>query len=312
MAGTEKMATRDAYGKVLVREGGKNRDLIVMDADLSGSTRTAEFKKVYPERFFNMGIAEQDMYGAAAGLALSGKVVCASSFAMFATGRAFEIIRNSIGTTGADVKICASHAGITVGEDGASHQTIEDIALMRLIPGMKVIVPSDGISADKLIEQAINTYGPAYIRLGRSAVPIVYDEDEEFEIGKAKTIRDGDDVAVIAAGIMLDEALKAAGELEKDGISARVIDMHTIKPLDEEAVIRAACETKGIVTAEEHSVIGGLGSAVAEAAARECPAKIVMVGQQDVFGESGAPDELREKYHMTAADIVAGAKKILG
>lgn len=307
----KKVATRESYGKTLVRLGEKNKDLVVMDADLSGSTKTGEFKKVFPERFFNMGIAEQDMYGAAAGLALSGKVVCASTFAMFATGRAFEIIRNSIGYTKANVKICATHAGITVGEDGASHQTFEDIALMRTIPGMTVVNPSDGVSAEKLIEQVVEMYGPAYVRLGRAAVPIVYDEDEEFEIGKAKTIREGNDVTIIATGIMVAEALDAADILKDEGIEARVIDMFTIKPIDTEVIVKAAKETGAIVTAEEHSVIGGLGSAVCEVTAEECPVKVRMVGQLDTFGSSGKPEELKKEYHMTAADIVAAARSIL-
>ena len=307
----KKVATRESYGKTLVRLGEKNKDLVVMDADLSGSTKTGEFKKAFPERFFNMGIAEQDMYGAAAGLALSGKVVCASTFAMFATGRAFEIIRNSIGYTKANVKICATHAGITVGEDGASHQTFEDIALMRTIPGMTVVNPSDGVSAEKLIEQVVEMYGPAYVRLGRAAVPIVYDEDEEFEIGKAKTIREGNDVTIIATGIMVAEALDAADILKDEGIEARVIDMFTIKPIDTEVIVKAAKETGAIVTAEEHSVIGGLGSAVCEVTAEECPVKVRMVGQLDTFGSSGKPEELKKEYHMTAADIVAAARSIL-
>ena len=235
----EKMATRQAYGKALVELGAEKPNLVVMDADLSKSTMTAEFGKTYPDRFFNMGIAEQNLYGAAAGLALSGKVVCASTFAMFATGRAFEIIRNSIGYTKANVKICATHAGITVGEDGASHQTFEDIALMRTIPGMTVINPSDGISAKKLLKQAVEMYGPCYVRLGRAAVPVFYDENAEITLGKANTVRDGKDVTVIATGIMVNEAVIAAEQLAAEGIDVRVIDMHTIKPIDSEAIIKA-------------------------------------------------------------------------
>ncbi len=304
----EKMATRQAYGKKLVELGAVNENLVVMDADLSKSTMTAEFGKAYPERFFNMGIAEQNMYGAAAGLALSGKVVCASTFAMFAAGRAFEIIRNSIGYTNANVKICATHAGITVGEDGASHQTFEDIALMRSIPGMTVINPSDGVSAGKLLEQAVAMEGPCYVRLGRAAVPVCYDESDEIVLGKGNCVREGKDVSIIATGIMVNEALMAAEELAKDGIDARVIDIHTIKPLDEEIIIKAAQETGKIVTAEEHSVIGGLGSAVAEVVTKNAPVKMAYVGQQDTFGESGKPDQLKEKYGMTAADIIAAVK----
>ena len=307
----EKMATRQAYGKTLVQLGKEVPNLVVMDADLSKSTMTYEFSQAYPERFFNMGIAEQDLYGAACGLALSGKVVCASTFAMFAAGRAFEIIRNSIGYTGANVKICASHAGITVGEDGASHQTFEDIALMRTIPGMTVINPSDGVSASKLIRQAIAFHGPAYIRLGRAAVPVIYNEESDVVLGKGLCVRPGKDITVIATGIMVSEALAAAQDLEGEGIDVRVIDIHTVKPIDEEIILKAAEETGAIVTAEEHSVIGGLGGAVAEVTARNYPVKIAMVGQQDVFGESGKPDELRAKYGMTAAAIKEKVKILL-
>ncbi len=304
----EKMATRQAYGKVLVEIGAENPNLVVMDADLSKSTMTAEFSKAYPERFFNMGIAEQNLYGAATGLALSGKVVCASTFAMFAAGRAFEIIRNSIGYTHANVKVCATHAGITVGEDGASHQTFEDLALMRTIPGMTVVNPSDGVSARKLMKQVVDFDGPAYVRLGRASVPVCYGEDDEIVLGKGNQVRAGKDITVIATGIMVNEALIAAEELAAEGIDVRVIDMHTIKPLDEEIIVKAAQETGAIVTAEEHSVIGGLGSAVAEVVVKKCPVKMAMVGQQDTFGESGKPDELKEKYGMTAADIVKAVK----
>ena len=307
----DKMATRKAYGETLVELGAENPDLVVMDADLSKSTMTAEFGKKYPERFFNMGIAEQNLYGAAAGLALSGKVVCASTFAMFAAGRAFEIIRNSIGYTRANVKICATHSGITVGEDGASHQTFEDIALMRTIPGMTVINPSDGVSAGKLIRQAVAFNGPCYVRLGRAAVPVFYGEDSEITLGKGNLIRDGRDVTVIATGIMVSEAATAAEKLAEDGIDVRVIDMHTIKPLDEEIIIKAAEETGAIVTAEEHSVIGGLGSAVAEVVVRNHPVKMSMVGQKDTYGESGKPDELKKKYGMTSDDIIKAVKELI-
>lgn len=307
----EKMATRQAYGKALVELGEKHPELVVMDADLSKSTMTAEFGKAYPERFFNMGIAEQNLYASAAGLALSGKTVCASTFAMFASGRAFEIIRNSIGYTKANVKICATHAGITVGEDGASHQTFEDIALMRTIPGMTVINPSDGVSAKKLLEQAVAMYGHCYVRLGRAAVPTFYGEDAEITLGKGNLVKDGKDVTIVATGIMVNEAVMAAETLAEEGIDARIIDIHTIKPLDEEIIIKAAQETKAIVTAEEHSVIGGLGSAVAEVVVKNAPVKMAMVGQKDTFGESGKPDQLKEKYGMTAADIVAAVKSVL-
>ncbi|MEY8367783.1 transketolase family protein [Anaerovoracaceae bacterium 42-11] len=306
----EKMATRAAYGKALVEMGAENPNLVVMDADLSKSTMTAEFSKTYPERFFNMGIAEQNLYGTAAGLALSGKVVCASTFAMFAAGRAFEIIRNSIGYTGANVKICATHAGITVGEDGASHQTFEDLALMRTIPGMTVVNPSDGVSAKLLLKQVVDFDGPCYVRLGRAAVPVFYDETADIKLGKGNVLRPGRDVTVIATGIMVAEAMEAASQLAEEGVDVRVIDMHTIKPLDVDLVVEAAKETGKIVTAEEHSVIGGLGSAVAEVLCTKQPAKMIMVGQQDTYGESGKPDELKEKYGMTADAIVAAIREI--
>ena len=301
----DKMATREAYGNTLKELGAKYPDLVVMDADLSGSTKTSVFAKEYPERFFNMGIAEQNMYGAAAGLALSGKIVCASTFAMFASGRAFEIIRNSIGYTHANVKVCATHAGITVGEDGASHQTFEDIALMRTIPGMTVVNPSDGASAAELLRQVIAMEGPAYVRLGRAAVPFFYSEEtaKDIKLGKGNTLREGKDIAIIATGIMVSEAMKAAEELAVEGIDVRVIDMHTIKPLDEDIIVKASLETGKIVTAEEHSVIGGLGSAVAECVSQKAPCKVYMVGQKDTFGESGKPEELKAKYGMTASDI---------
>lgn len=305
-----KRATREAYGKVLVELGAEYPNLVVMDADLSGSTKSGEFAKVYPERFFNAGIAEQNLYGMAAGLALSGKIVCASTFAMFASGRAFEIIRNSIGYTGANVKICASHAGITVGEDGASHQTFEDIALMRTIPGMTVINPCDGNSAEKLIRQAVEMDGPAYIRLGRAAVPEFYNQEDEIKLGKGKLLREGKDVAIIATGIMVAEAMEAALILQEEGISARVIDIHTIKPLDRNIIIEAAQETGRVVTAEEHSILGGLGGAVSELLATECPTRMAMIGQHDTFGESGKPDELKAKYGMTKEDIVLAVKSI--
>lgn len=300
----DKMATRQAYGQVLVEIGAKNNDLVVMDADLSKSTMTAEFANVYPDRFFNMGIAETNMYAAAAGIAHTGKTVCASTFAMFAAGRAFEIIRNSIGYTKANVKICATHAGITVGEDGATHQTFEDLALMRTIPGMTVVNPSDGVSAKELIRQCVDMNGPCYIRLGRAAVPTFYAEDDEIVLGQGNMLRGGRDVTVIATGIMVAEAMAAAEELAGKGIDVRVIDIHTIKPLDEEIIIRAAEQTGKIVTAEEHSIIGGLGSAVAEVLVKNCPVPVRMVGQSDTFGESGKPDQLKEKYGMTAKDIV--------
>ncbi|MBQ0079077.1 MAG: transketolase family protein [Eubacterium sp.] len=307
----EKIATRQSYGEALVEIGATNPDLVVMDADLSGSTKTGMFAKAYPERFFNMGIAENGLYATAAGIALSGKVVCASTFAMFAAGRSYEIIRNSIGYTKANVKICATHAGITVGEDGASHQTFEDLALMREIPGMTVINPSDDVSAKKLLKAAVDMYGPCYLRFGRAAVPVLYTEDDVLEIGKGNQLRDGKDVTIIATGIMVADALEAAEALAADGIEARVIDMHTIKPLDEEIIVKAAEETGAIVTVEEHSVLGGLGGAVAEVVVQKCPVKMAMVGQKDTYGESGTPAELKKKYGMTAEDVVAAVKGLL-
>lgn len=308
MADVKKIATREAYGKFLVEYGAERKDLIVMSADLSGSNKTDGFEKAYPERFIECGISEQDMMAEAAGIALSGHVVAASSFAMFAAGRAYEIVRNSIAHTKANVKICATHGGITVGEDGATHQTFEDIALMRVLPDMKVIVPADAVSTKILMKQEFDTDGPAYFRLGRSGVPEIYiegsDAASQLKVGKACEIIEGDDVAIIANGIMVAAAMEAAMELRDKGIKARVIDMHTVKPIDEEAIIKAAKECGHIVTAEEHSVIGGLGSAVAEVTAQKCPCRVTMVGQHDCFGESGKPAELLAKYGMTAADIV--------
>ncbi len=312
MGDVKKMATRQAYGEFLKEAYKTRKDLVVLDGDLSKSTKTADFQSVCPERFINMGIAEQNLFGTATGIAISGKVVCASTFAMFAAGRAFEIIRNSIGYTGANVKICATHAGITVGEDGASHQTFEDIALMRTIPGMTVVNPSDAVSAKILLNQVIDFDGPAYVRLGRAAVPMNYSEDAEIKLGKANILREGKDVAIIATGIMVNEAIIAVEQLKEKGIDAMVIDMHTIKPIDEEAILSAAKKTKAIVTAEEHSIIGGLGSAVAEVLARKYPTKMAFVGQEDTYGESGKPEDLKKKYKMTADDIVKKTVNLLG
>lgn len=306
----EKMATRQAYGEVLVDLGRKSRDVVVLDADLSKSTMTVNFAKEFPDRFFDMGIAEQNMYGVAAGLAVSGKTVFASTFAMFAAGRAFEIIRNSIGYTNANVKICATHAGLTVGEDGASHQAIEDIALMRSIPGMTVVNPSDGPSAKKLISDAASYNGPVYVRLGRSAVPAIYENTRDVKLGRGMCVREGKDYTIIATGVMVNEALIAAERMQEEGISLRVIDMHTIKPLDEEIIIKAAKETRGIITAEEHSVIGGLGSAVAEVVVQKAMAKMKILGVEDTFGESGKPAELMQKYGLTAAHICEAVRNL--
>ena len=311
MADINKIATIQEYGEFLKEYGAEREDLIVMSADLSGSNKTDLFEKEFPERFIESGISEQDMLAEAAGIAHSGHVVAASSFAMFAAGRAYEIIRNSIVHTNANVKVCATHGGITVGEDGASHQTFEDIALMRVLPGMVVINPADAVSTKKLMRQEFEREGSAYIRLGRAGVPAVYSEDADIRVGKAMELRSGNDVAVIATGIMVEAALQAADILAAEGINARVIDMHTIKPIDEEAIIKAATECKGIVTAEEHSVIGGLGGAVAEVTAAKSPCRIAMVGQHDVFGESGKPAELLAKYGMTADNIVSAARSLI-
>lgn len=308
---TQKIATREAYGKSLARLGLENKNIVVLDADLSKSTKTAEFKKVCPERFINVGIAEQNLAGISAGLATTGKIPFMSTFAMFAAGRAFEIIRNAICYPNLNVKVCATHAGLTVGADGASHQAIEDLALMRSIPNMVVLNPADAVSTEKILEAAVEYNGPVYVRLGRAAVPVVYNEDSKIEIGKANTVKEGSDVTIIATGIMLAEAMTAADILEAEGISVRIIDMHTIKPLDHEAVIKAAKETKGIVTAEEHTILGGLGSAVAEVLAENHPAKMKRIGVKDTFGESGTPAELLEKYGLTANDIVKAVKEVL-
>lgn len=298
-----KIATREAYGVALAKAGERNSKVVVLDADLSKSTKTDVFAKAFPERFFDMGIAEQNMYGVAAGLAASGKIPVASTFAMFAAGRAFEIIRNSICYPKLNVKVCATHAGLTVGEDGASHQAIEDIALMRAVPNMTVINPADGVSTEKLVAAAIEMYGPCYIRLGRAAVPNFYPEDAVVEIGKGCELKAGTDVTIIATGIMVNEAMIASENLAAKGISVRVIDMHTIKPIDESIIVKAATETKLIVTAEEHNIIGGLGSAVAEVLTEKAPIKQVRIGVKDTFGESGKPNELMEKYGLTAKHI---------
>jgi len=318
----EKIATRQAYGEELAALGAKEPNLVVLDADLSGSTMTKLFKAAYPERFFNAGIAEQDMVAMAAGLAASGKTAVCSTFAMFAAGRAFEIIRNSIGYPHLNVKICATHAGVTVGEDGASHQCIEDLALMRTIPGMTVINPADAVSSKLLLGEAVRMNGPAYLRFGRAAVPVFYKPNAKLVIGKAGVLRKGDtvengvkkyaDVTIIATGIEVAEALEAADLLAKRKIRARVLDMHTIKPIDEKAIVKAAKETGRIVTAEEGTVVGGLGSAVSEVVTRsKYPCRVAMVGVQDRFGQSGKPAELMAEYGLTAADIVRAVKELL-
>ena len=309
---SKKIATREAYGKALAALANTNENVVVLDADLSKSTKTADFKAVAPEKFFNMGIAEGNMMGVAAGLSTCGKVPFVSTFAMFAAGRAFEQIRNSICYPKLNVKVCATHAGLTVGEDGASHQAIEDISLMRSVPNMVVINPADDIETEAAIKAVAEMEGPCYVRLGRMAVSRVNDESNyNFVIGKGITLAEGNDVAIIATGIMVEAALEAKEELAKEGINARVINIHTIKPIDEELIIKAAKETGVIVTAEEHSIIGGLGSAVAEVVSENCPVPVLRVGVKDTFGESGKPNELLEKYGLTSNDIVNKVKKVI-
>lgn len=309
---SNKMATREAYGKALKDLASTNENIVVLDADLSKSTKTADFKSVAPERFFNMGIAEGNMMGVAAGLSTCGKIPFVSTFAMFAAGRAFEQIRNSICYPKLNVKVCATHAGLTVGEDGASHQAIEDISLMRSIPNMTVINPADAIETDAVIKAIAEMEGPCYVRLGRLAVNNVNDAATyKFELGKGITLKEGNDVTLVATGIMVEAALEAAEMLSKEGINARVINIHTIKPIDKEILVNAAKETGAIVTAEEHNVIGGLGSAVAEVLTEECPVPVLKVGVQDTFGESGKPNELLEAYGLTAKNIVEKAKKAI-
>ena len=294
------LSTREAYGQALAELGDLRDDIVVLDADLSKSTKTVEFAKKFPTRFFNMGIAEQNLIGAACGLSTTGKIPFVSTFAVFATGRGFEIIRNSVCYPNLNVKICATHAGITVGEDGASHQSIEDISIMRSIPNMTVLVPADGVEAKKMI-----------FEVGRSSVPTTFNDDYDFQIGKGVILREGIDATIIACGIMVDEAVKASILLKSEGISTRVINMSTIKPIDEELIIESAIKTGAIVTVEEHSVIGGLGSAVSEVVAEECPVLVKKLGINDVFGQSGNSKELLEAYGLTADNIVEKVKETI-
>ena len=300
-------ATRAAYGHVLKTEVYKNPNVVVLEADLGNATKSNAFKEVAPERYFNMGISEQDLIGTAAGFAAAGKIPLASTFAVFATGRAFEQVRNSVCYPKLNVKICATHAGLTVGADGGSHQAVEDISLMRTLPNMTVINPADAKEAEAAVLAAIDYQGPVYIRLGRAETKDIHDDSYHFEWGKAEVLRQGSDVSIFATGIMTAKALDAAETLAKQGVQAEVINVHTIKPLDEETVIASAKKTGKVVTAEEHSIIGGLGSAVAEVLARQCPTKQAFVGVQDSFGESGSPDDLLEKYGLTAEVIVKAA-----
>lgn len=307
----EMLNARDSYGKTLLELGRKNSNIVVLDADLSSSTKTSLFGKEFPDRFFDMGIAEQNMMGTAAGLATTGKIVFVSTFAMFATGRVYDQIRQSIVYPRQNVKIVATHAGITVGGDGASHQITEDIGIMRVLPNMTIIVPADAIETEKVIKNIIYHEGPAYIRLGRANIPVIYDDSHEFEIGKATVHSEGNDVTIIAIGIMVSLALEAAKILKKDGINARVINMSTIKPIDKDIIIKSAKETGAIVTVEEHSIINGLGSAVSEILVENYLVPMKRIGIPDVFGESGDVWELMEKYGLTKENIVKSAHEVI-
>ena len=311
MADIKTVATRVGFGEALVDLGSKRDDFIVMDADLAAATQTGKFKAAYPDRFYNCGIAEQNMMSIAAGIAATGKKVVVSSFAMFAAGRAFEQVRNSIGYPHLNVIIGATNAGISVGEDGATHQCNEDIALMRTIPGMTIINPADTVEAKKAVLAAFNCDGPVYMRFGRLAVPVVFDDDYTFEIGKGVELREGNDVTVIATGLMVKEALEAHDMLKSEGINARIINMATIKPLDRDIILKAAAETGAIVTAEEHSVIGGLGSAVSEVVCETNPVPVIKLGVYDEFGHSGPAAKLLDEFGLRAVNIVEKAKQAI-
>ncbi|MBP3915690.1 transketolase family protein [Clostridium sp.] len=303
------IATREAYGAAL-KELAANEKVVVLDADLAKATKSIEFKNVAPERFFDMGIAEADMIGTAAGLASCGKIPFATTFAMFGAGRAFEQIRNSVAYPNLNVKVAVTHAGVTVGEDGGSHQAIEDISLMRSIPNMVVLNPSDAVEAKKAVYAAVDYYGPVYIRFGRAATPVIHSENYEFKIGKGEVLREGNDVLIIATGIMVSKALEAAEELSKENIEATVVNISTIKPLDADLIVSLAKKIGRVVTAEEHSIIGGLGSSVAELLSEENPTRLKRVGIKDVFGQSGTPDDLLEYYGLTSRHIVEAVKSI--
>ena len=312
MSDVKKIATRESYGNALAELGKEHEDIVVLDADLAAATKTGVFKKAFPERHIDCGIAECNMIGVAAGLAATGKVPFASSFAMFAAGRAFEQVRNSVGYPKLNVKIGATHAGISVGEDGATHQCNEDIALMRTIPGMVVINPSDDVEAKAAVKAAYEHQGPVYMRFGRLAVPVINDnEDYKFELGKGVVLREGKDVAIIATGLPVANCLEAAEKLAAEGIDAKVINIHTIKPLDEELIVAAAKETGKVVTVEEHSVIGGLGSAVCDVLCEQAPTKVLKIGINDTFGESGPAVELVKKYGLDADSIYEKVKAFL-
>ena len=312
MADVKKMATRDGYGKALVALGAEHEDIVVLDADLAGSTKTGMFAKAYPDRHFNCGIAEGNMMSVAAGLASTGLVPFASSFAMFASGRAFEQIRNSIGYPAMNVKIGASHGGMSVGEDGASHQCCEDFALMRSIPGMVVICPADGVEAEAATKAAYAYKGPVYLRMGRLAVPVFHEEGFQFTIGKGEVMRDGTDVAIIANGLMVYEAIKAGETLAAEGINAMIINMSTVKPIDEELVLEAAKKCGRVITCEEHSVVGGLGEAVCSFLSENYPTPVRRIGVNDVFGQSGPAAQVLEFYGLCESNIVKVTKEFLG
>jgi len=305
------IATRDAYGETLAELGSENGDIVVLDADLSGSTKTSLFAKKFPGRFFNMGIAEANMVGTAAGLAAAGKVPFLSTFAIFAVGRAWEQVRQSVAYPKANVKVVATHGGVTVGEDGGSHQSVEDVAIMRAVPNMTVIVPADGVETRAAIRAAAAAKGPFYIRLGRNKVPTVFPEDHQFEIGKGSLLRPGTDLTFVSTGLMTAVALAAAELLAAEGVSARVVHIGTIKPLDEEILVEAARETGAIVTAEEHSIIGGLGGAVAELLSEKCPVPVRRVGINDRFGTSGKAEELLKYFGLTAENLADAAREVL-
>ncbi len=307
----ELLGTREVYGEVLAELGAVNQDIVVLDADLSASTMTKHFAKAFPDRFFNMGVSEQDLMGTSAGLALSGKIPFVSTFAIFATGRAWEQVRQAVAYPSLSVKIVASHGGICVGEDGASHQTVEDLGLMRIIPGMRVIVPADGHEMRAIMKTVLETEGPFYIRTSRMKFPVIYPKDVKFRLGKGDILQDGRDVTIISLGLMVSEALEAARLLKEKGVEARVVNMSSLKPIDEDLVIACAKETGAVVTAEEHSVIGGLGSVVCEVLSENHPVPVRMLGVRDRFGMSGTSNDLLDCYGLRAADIVRLSEEVL-
>ena len=308
---TRMVPTRDGFGEALLELGRKNKDVVVLSADLTDSTRAGWFKKEFPDRFIGFGVAEQDMFGAAAGFALSGKIPFACTFGVFASGRAWDQIRISIAYMNLNVKIGGTHGGISVGADGATHQALEEITLMRMLPNMNIVVPCDSIEAKKATMEAVRVNGPVYIRLGRNPAEFITNEKDPFKIGKANLLKEGKDVTIFACGHMVYEALKAARMLEKQGVSARIINLHTPKPIDRESIVKAARETKAIVTAEEHTIYGGFGSAICEVLAQTCPVPVKIVGIKDRFGESGEPPELFKRFGITAEDIVKAAKEAI-